>query len=125
MSARLPLPARRLPPLGTLAVTLLIVCCGVLGLAVLIFKLYIPALLFWITAAGLALGRQLTEQSRQANTRFEEMARELRLIRMGLAAAAQTSAAQPLAAQTSTSPSSALGEPGKGAPTAEPTAPIR
>ncbi|WP_310584674.1 hypothetical protein [Deinococcus sp.] len=79
-----PRAARRAPPLATLAVTLLIVCSGVLGVVVLVLKLYVPALLFWTISAGLTLGRQVAEQSRLANTRFEEMTHELRLIRHGL-----------------------------------------
>ena len=79
-----PRTARRAPPLATLAVTLLIVCSGVLGVVVLVLKLYVPALLFWTISAGLTLGRQVAEQSRLANTRFEEMTHELRLIRHGL-----------------------------------------
>ena len=79
-----PRSARRVPPLATLAVTLLIVCSGVLGLLALSFKLYVPALLFFTLSAGLMLGRQVIEQLRLANTRLEEMTHELRLIRHGL-----------------------------------------
>ncbi|WP_102127580.1 hypothetical protein [Deinococcus planocerae] len=78
-------PALRRLPLGSVAVRLLTATIGGLGLLALALHLYLPALLLWSTAVVLVSVRQLAEQSRVANARFEEMARELRLIRQGLA----------------------------------------
>lgn len=79
--------ASRLPQMFSVAVILLIGVTGLLGLASLVFKMYVPALIFWSVAAGLALTRQVAEQTRVANIRSEEMTRELKLIRLGLSSA--------------------------------------
>jgi hypothetical protein len=107
-AARLSQPAtqtaRRLPPLASLAVILLIVCSGLLGLIVLYFRLYIPALLFFTLSVGLAMGRQVVEQLRLANTRSEEMTHELRLIRHGLSARSLTPEARDLPGSLASAP---------------------